>query len=460
MALMSPTDSMFLLPESRDQPMHVGSLQLFQKPPGADEDFLPELFQRMLRVTDVAPLFRKRAHRSVATLGQWAWQDDRGIDLEHHIRHSALPRPGRIRELLALASRLHSTLLDRQRPLWECHLIEGLEDGRFAVYTKLHHALMDGVSALALLSKASAHSADDLALRAPFLPLASSTSHEAEGGSGGGNPLLSLPGAAVGALGDVIGLGPTMLRLAERTIRDQAAGQGTGAPRTIFNGGITGARRFAAQSWPLERLRAVADAASLSLNDVVLAMCAGALRDYLIDLDALPEESLTAMVPVSLRGLGLDTSAGNAVGVIVTTLATDEADPARRMAAIGESMQQGKSTLEGLSVLQVSALSAVAMAPLALGSLFGVGRLLPVPFNLVISNVPGPREPLWFNGAQLDAIYPLSIPTDGQALNITVTSYVDNMEFGLTGCRRSVPHLQRLLGHLETALSGMERAVG
>jgi diacylglycerol O-acyltransferase / wax synthase len=122
-------------------------------------------------------------------------------------------------------------------------------------------------------------------------------------------------------------------------------------------------------------------------------------------------------------------------------------------------MQQGKAMLDGRSVLQVSALSAVAMAPLALGSLFGVGRLLPLPFNLVISNVPGPREPLWFNGARLDAIYPLSIPTDGQALNITVTSYVDNMEFGLTGCRRSVPHLQRLLGHLETALLGLESAV-
>jgi diacylglycerol O-acyltransferase / wax synthase len=456
MALMPPTDSMFLLPESRDQPMHVGSLQLFQKPDGADEDFLPELFQRMLQVEDVAPLFRKRAHRSLATLGQWAWQDDRGIDLEHHVRHSALPRPGRIRELLALASRLHSTLLDRQRPLWECHLIEGLEDGRFAVYTKLHHALMDGVSGLALLSKSSADSADDLELRAPYLPLERSTPPDREGG---GNPLLSLPGAAMGALGDAIGLGPTMLRLAERTIRDQAAGHGSGAPRTIFNGGITGARRFAAQSWPMERLRAVADAASLSLNDVVLAMCSGALRDYLIDLDALPDDSLTAMVPVSLRGLGLDTSAGNAVGVIVTNLATDEPDPGRRMAAIAESMLAGKATLDGLSVLQVSALSAIAMAPLALGSLLGVGRLLPVPFNLVISNVPGPSEPLWFNGARLEAIYPMSIPTDGQALNITVTSYVDNMEFGLTGCRRSVPHLQRLLTHLETSLSGMERAV-
>jgi diacylglycerol O-acyltransferase len=457
MALMSPSDSMFLIPETRDQPMHVGSLQLFARPDGADSDFMPDLFQRMLAVDEVAPLFRKRAHRSLATLGQWAWQDDRGIDLEHHVRHSALPRPGRIRELLALASRLHSTLLDRHRPLWEVHLIEGLEDGRFAVYTKMHHALMDGVSALALLSKASAKSPDDLALRAPYLPL-EHTERSRDGAAGGG--LAGLPGAAAGAVGDVLGLGPSMLRLAERTIRDQVAGQSAGAPRTIFNGGITGSRRFAAQSWPLERMRSVADAASLSLNDIVLAMCAGALRDYLIDLDALPDDPLTAMVPVSLRGLGLDTSAGNAVGVIIANLATDEADPARRMAAIGESMQQGKDMLDGMSVLQITAMSALTMAPLALGSVLGLNRFIPPPFNLVISNVPGPREPLWFNGARLDAIYPMSIPVDGQALNITVTSYVDNMEFGVMGCRRNVPHLQRLLGHLDTALSGLEQAVG
>lgn len=457
MALMPPTDSVFLLPETRDQPMHVGSLQLLHKPDGAGPDFLPELFQRLLTVDDVAPLFRRRAHRSLTTLGQWAWQDDRGIDLEHHVRHSALPRPGRVRELLALASRLHGTLLDRQRPLWEMHLIEGLDDDRFAIYTKVHHAMMDGVSALRLLSKTSAHDADDLALRAPYLPVESPT--PSRSGGSGADSLAAFPGAAIGAVGDLLGLGPTLLRLAERTVREQLTGPTAGAPRTILNGGITGARRFAAQSWSLERMRAVADAASASLNDVVLAMCSGALRDYLIDLDALPDASLTAMVPVSLRGLGLETSAGNAVGVIIANLATDQADPGSRLAAIGESMQEGKQTLDGLSVLQVTALSALAVAPLALSSVFGANRLLPPPFNLVISNVPGPGAPLWWNGARLDAIYPMSIPVTGQALNITVTSYVDNMEFGVIGCRRSAPHLQRILSHLDTALSGLEQAV-
>jgi diacylglycerol O-acyltransferase / wax synthase len=135
MALMPPQDSMFLIPESREQPMHVGSLQLFELPAGADRSLIRETYEELLSATDVAPAFRRRPHRSWATLGQWSWVDDEDIDLEHHVRHSGLPEPGRVRELLALVSRLHGTLLDRQRPLWEMHVIEGLAENRFAVYT-------------------------------------------------------------------------------------------------------------------------------------------------------------------------------------------------------------------------------------------------------------------------------------------------------------------------------------
>src|SRR5581483_6251060 len=170
MALMSPLDAVFLIPETREQPMHVGSLQLYRTPEGADRDFLTDTYEQLLAVEDIAPVFRKRPYRSVATLGQWAWHDDHDIDLEHHVRHSALPRPGRVRELLALASRLHGTLLDRSRPLWEMHLIEGLSDNRFAVYFKLHHAVMDGVSGLRLLQKVLSDDPSDTTLRAPYLP--------------------------------------------------------------------------------------------------------------------------------------------------------------------------------------------------------------------------------------------------------------------------------------------------
>lgn len=458
MALMSLQDAVFLLPETREQPMHVGGLQLFQRPEGAGRDFLNELHADLVAIEEVAPIFRRRAHRSVSTLGQWAWEDDSDLDLEHHVRHSALPRPGRIRELLALTSRLHSTLLDRHRPLWEMHLIEGLRDGRFAVYFKLHHAVMDGVHGLRLMQKSLKSDPDDMSLCAPYLPRDTAS-------SGGGFSPLALPGMLAGAardvVGDVIRLAPTALQMAERLVREQAAALPTVAPRTILNGPITGSRRFAAQSWPLERLRDVAKSAGVTLNDVVLAMCSGALRAYLDEQGELPDSPLLAMVPVSLalRSDGPESTHGNNIGAIIANLATDETDPARRLELISESVTEGKARLASLSRLSVLATSGISMAPIAMSAFFGINRLLPPPFNLVISNVPGPKQPLWMQGARLDAFYPLSIPTGGQALNITVTSYVDNMEFGLTGCRRHVPHLQRLLTHLETSLSDLEKAV-
>src|ERR1700722_183533 len=151
MAPMPVTDAMFLLAEPPEQPMHVGGLELFRLPPGADANWAHSMYEQMISSTEISTLFRRRPHRPPTSMGAWSWELDQDIDLEHHIRHSALPRPGRARQLLALASQLHGTLLDRHRPLWEAHLIEGLEGHRFAVYTKIHHALVDGVSALHLL---------------------------------------------------------------------------------------------------------------------------------------------------------------------------------------------------------------------------------------------------------------------------------------------------------------------
>jgi WS/DGAT/MGAT family acyltransferase len=154
MALMPFSDSMFLLAESREHPMHVGGLQLFRKPDGADPDYLRSLRDDLLKDDDIPELFRRRPARPVNTAGYLAWARDEDVDLDYHFRHSALPQPGRIRELLELTSRWHGTLLDRHRPLWEIHLVEGLQDGRFAMYNKIHHALMDGVSALRHLRRA------------------------------------------------------------------------------------------------------------------------------------------------------------------------------------------------------------------------------------------------------------------------------------------------------------------
>jgi diacylglycerol O-acyltransferase / wax synthase len=460
MRLMSPTDSMFLIPESRQQPMHVGSLQLFELPEGADRSLIRETYESMLEVTDVAPLFRKRPHRSVATLGQWTWVDDEEVDIEHHVRHSALPEPGRVRELLALTSRLHGTLLDRQRPLWEMHVIEGLEGDRFAVYTKLHHAVMDGVSGLRMLQRLLSESPDEAVPAAFWAPRERTKTSSSSGGNSGGS-LLAAPLAAAKGVTDLVRLTPTVLRLAEQSLREQATMLPLQAPRSMLNVPITGARRFAAQSWPIDTMRAVGKAVGASLNDVVLAMCSGALRAYMLELGALPDAPLVAMTPVSLRADDDSESTGNAVGTILCNLATDRDDAAERLAVIHASMQQGKDLFSGLNQVQATAISAAMMMPLLLSMApGGVSRIAPPPFNVIISNVPGPKRPLYFNGARLQGVYPLSIPTTGQALNITVTSYAGSMEFGLIGCRRSVPHLQRLLTHLDDALEELVKVTG
>jgi WS/DGAT/MGAT family acyltransferase len=457
-AFMPPTSSMFLVPESRDQPMHVGGLQLFETPDGAGPDYLTGLYRASIAETDVAPVFARRPYRSVATLGQWAWADDEDIDLEHHIRHSALPRPGRIRELLALASRLHGTLLDRHRPLWETHLIEGLNDGRFAVYSKVHHALMDGVSSLRLLERTLSRDPDDRDVPLPFSSRAVARRRPSPDGDREHAGLTALR-AGAHAVGDAVGLTPRLLSLAAGALREQSATLPGQAPRSMLNVPITGSRRFAADAWDLARIRAVGKAAGATVNDVVLAMCAGALRSYLLDQDALPDAPLVAMTPVSLRASD-DEGEGNAVGAALCSLATDRANAADRLVAIHESMVRAKAALAGLSQLQVSAISAAVMAPLLVSAALGAHRFVRPAFNVVISNVPGPREPLYWNGARLDGMYPLSIPFSGQALNITVTTYDGRANFGLTGCRRSLPHMQRLLPGLDQSLTELEEAYG
>lgn len=451
MGLVAAPDLPFLLTESRATPMHVGGLQVFELPEGAGPHWLREQYEAMVAYEDISPLFRKRPYRSWHTGYQWAWRDDDELDIEYHVRYSALPAPHRVRELLSLGSRWHGTLLDRQRPLWEFHLIEGLQGNRFAAYTKVHHAMVDGVSALRLLERWL--SPDPTATVPP--PWAARPRRERPPAPAG-NPLGAVVDVAKGVL-DVAGVGPALLHSARRALQEELAAFPFKAPPTMLNVHITGARRVAAQTWSLSRVRAVARASDATLNDIVLAMCAGALRTYLREEGDLPDEPLTAMVPVSLRTD--DSAEGNAVGAVLTSLATDTAEPSWRLARIKESMAIAKGSLQGRSPLQILALSAANMAPTPVVSMLGGGEGFRPPFNIIISNVPGPRETLYLNGARLQGVYPVSIPYHGQALNITLTSYGDNLEIGLTGCRRRVPHLQRLLLHLEEALEELERAV-
>jgi diacylglycerol O-acyltransferase / wax synthase len=452
---MPVTDAMFLLGEVREKPLHVGGLQLFRPPEGAGPDHAREQYRGALERGEIHPVFRRRPVRSMGGLGPWEWEDDHDLEREYHIRHSALPYPGAVRELLALVSRLHGTLLDRNRPLWEMHVIEGLADGRIATYNKVHHALIDGVSAMRWMTRSLSTDPDERDMPPPAaLPRRGSSS------SGSGSALAAVAGLARETIagGRAVGeAGITAVRALAHAVEDRAAALPYQAPRSMLNVPITGARRFAAQSWDMDRVKSVCSDRDASVNDVVLAMCSGALRRYLLDHDALPDHPLVSAVPVSLRSRDADEAGGgNAVGAVLCNLGTHLEQPEARLDMIQRSMRDSKARLEGLSPLAIILLSALSFGPVALGPLFRYPLLRKPAFNVVISNVPGPEQPLYWNGARLEGIYPVSIPYDGQALNITVTSYAGSLEFGLIGCRRRVPHLQHLLEHLEASLAELE----
>lgn len=448
MDLLNPIDAIFLAIESREHPMHVGGLQVFEPPPEATDDFVRELYDEARAATDVRPRFRRRQRRILGSFSSLVWSHADEVDLGYHLRRSALPAPGGHTELLDLVGRLHSGLLDRHRPLWEGRIIEGLSGGRFAIYVKVHHALMDGVSALRLLQRTLTDDPYDTRLRVPWTQ---------------GRPEI-LDDSAAGMWDQLrktlprIATGVGATTAATRALAEGQLELPLSAPPSMFNVPIGGARSVTVGSWPLDRIHAVRRATGATVNDVVLAMSAGALRSYLMERNALPDKPLTAMVPVDLRGGTDDESGGNLVAAVLCNLATDLADPAERLAAISASMRRSKEVFQQLPQLEAIALSALLMSPLGMTLVPGFEALPRVPFNLVISNIPGPRKPVYLQGARLDSNYPLSIPFDGQAVNITVTSTADTLDFGLVACRRSVPQLPRMIAHLEAALAELAYA--
>ena len=464
-AIIDPTSLGFLLAETRSQPMHVAGLQLFEKPAEAGEDFARQLFESALAVEEIAPLFKKRPMLSVGSLGQWVWAEDKQFDIEHHVRHNALPRPGRIRELLELVSRLHGSVLARERPLWEAHIVEGLADGRVAMYTKMHHALVDGISAMRLMQSVLSTDPDERDMPLYFDARAARRTGRAR--KEAERSLTDVPVSAlrtaVALSAEAAGLPGAFLKTLTKGIRNETSALSLHAPKSMFNVTITGSRRFAAQDWPLERLRAIAKASGTTLNDVVLAMCSGAVRAYLEELGKLPDSSLVSMVPVGLNSRGADSlsgGGGNAVGSVMVKLGTDLADPADRLESVHRSMRAGKEALESMTPNQIVAMSALGMAPSIIIPMLRLNGIVRPPFNLIISNVPGPKDTHYLNGARLTGTYPVSVPMQGMALNITCNSYAEEMCFGLTGCRRSVPHLQRLLTFLDEEIDALESAAG
>jgi diacylglycerol O-acyltransferase len=445
-------DAAWLFAEGRNTPMHVGVLATFALPADAPPGFLRELVARWRETREFAPPFNYRLR--LLPLPAWEELSADRIDLDYHLRHSALPAPGGERELGVLVSRLHSQRLDRTYPLWEAHLIEGLADRRFALYVKMHHSQIDGVGGVRMLRRVLSADPDRRHMPPPWQVGARGASRDP-----GGEPRADRGHAGLDAV-------PRIVAALGSTARDSIIGppplQGAApyrAPTTIFNGRVHGPRRFATQHYELQRIRTVAAAAGTTVNDVFLAVCAGAVRRYLQELDSLPARPLTALLPVSVRS-GDDGAVGNAISFVYSSLATDVADPMARLHAIHASTQAGKARLPAVTGAAMDAYTALLMAPYLGVAIAGLGGFGPPSANLVLSNVPGPAEPLYLEGARLAEMYPVSLLFDGQALNITVVSYAGQFNIGYTGCRDSLPHMQRLAVYSGEALAELEDAAG
>ncbi len=448
MRALGPIDQAFLWLERRQQPMHVGGLMLFKIPEDADKTFVQEVAARFKAVTPPVRPFNQR-------LEGMFWEDDDEFDLEHHFRHIALPEPGRIRELLAYVSQEHSALLDRAKPLWECHLIEGIEGNRFALYFKMHHAVVDGVAGMRIAQKSLSTDPNEKALT-PLWAVKRDKRPKEE------TTALSTLADTMTRLRHQASSVPKVAKELYQAIRasydkDPDYVSVFQAPKCILNQRVSGSRRFAAQSYDLVRIKVIGKALGVTINDVVMAMCAGALRSYLLELNALPEKPLIAMVPMSLRRD--DSDGGNQISMILANLGTHLADPKARLDIIHRSVQNAKDRFSRMSPSEIMAYSALVYSISGANLMTGIAPKLQA-FNVIISNVPGPKETMYWNGAELDGFYPVSIVLNGMALNMTLTSYVGKLEFGLIACRKALPSMQRLLTYLEDALDELEVVAG
>jgi diacylglycerol O-acyltransferase / wax synthase len=480
MKQLSGLDATFLAMETPSQFGHVSSLSIYARPENPGYEPLAEWRAQIARRLHLLEPLRRR----VVPVP---------FDLDFHVRHTAIPPPGGDEQLAELVARIIARPLDRARPLWESYVIEGLSDDRFAVLTKVHHATIDGASGAELLTLMLDRSPEGDPVPAPdrewrpervptqtevlnralanlarkpgrFLLLGARAAREL--GQATRNPVLvaianEWRASLRGPLGAVLNIG----RRRDEERDPPPPLPSLRAPRTPFNGSITPHRRFLFRSTSLEAVKGVKNALGATVNDVVMAMCAGALRSYLECHGQLPDEPLSAMVPVSIR-TGEETEKWtNRVSGLLAVLPTNEPDPVERVRKVHESMVAAKELFNAIPADTLTDFSQFpSPATFARATRMAVrlrlGQRLAPAANLVISNVPGPREPLYAAGARLLHYFPVSTIVDGQGLNITAQSYLDTLDFGLVSCRELVPDVHLIGDFIVDELEALTKATG
>jgi len=479
---LTSLDAQFLAVENGRTYGHVGSLCVYDPAtaPGG-ELTVKDLCRMVSERLHLLPPFRWKLVNVPLGIDLPYWVEDPDFDLDFHIRESAIPPPGDDQKLADTVARIFARPLDRSRPLWELYLIHGLPDGRVALLTKVHHAVVDGVSGNEILTVLLDPSAAGKELpprpagggRGERVP--SDLEMLARGAAGlplqPWRALKALP-TTLPALTEVPGANafPVVPALSKGLSRLRGlAGAPTGdsileitsarAPKTPFNGRISPHRRFAFGSLSLDAVKAIKNELGITVNDVVVTLCASAVRAWLLERDELPRTPLIAMVPVSVRGPDEAQTFGNKISAMIVPIPTDVADPRKRLLRAHELLRSAKANHAALPAsLLTDATSFIPPAVAALAARTTIDLLSRTrpPLNLVISNVPGPRDPLYCAGAELEKMFPVSVVVDGVGLNMTVMSYRDHLDFGIVTDAGQIPDAWPFMAHLEEALEELQ----
>lgn len=474
--MLDPLDSMMLTAELVSSPMHVAALLVLSPPTGEDAPTDPKAYVKQIyeetltAAVDVDRRLRRVPHSGVDTGFMWVWRDvmtgGRELDIRHHFQRRTLPKGSGMDGLWEMVSDLHGLRLERSAPLWMAYLIDGLPDGRFAFYIKIHHIVVDGVAGLQMITRSLSTDPDERGMP-PFFAAKSTHADQPAHRERRKPPMLI---SALRALTDAASAGveltakvvETHLATAVGSLMSRSIVAPFNAPHTRFNAKLGPFRATAGTSLERGRVRAIQEARGVTGNDVVTTVVAGALRTWLAERDELPERSLVGICPVTVRDRAnaAADSHGNQFGMGLCPLGTDIADAGERLALVHDGMANVKKQVAERGPGAMLVAMGPAIGPTILLPMLPFDTKVPPSFNIPISNVPGPQQSMYFNGAHVDELYPVSTIWDGMGLNVTVCSYADRISVGYVADRDLMPDIDTLIPLTRQSLADLEAAVG
>ncbi|MGA8249282.1 MAG: wax ester/triacylglycerol synthase family O-acyltransferase [Mycobacterium sp.] len=462
---LDPLDAAMMTAELLSSPMHVGAVLILSPPTDAGPDYVDELYGEALAGNEsIDPRLRRYPHRGVDTGGIWVWRDGDTVDMSQHCQRRSVS--GDHEAFWRLIGELDAERLDRSRPMWMSYLIDGLEDDRFAFYIKVHHTVIDGVAGFRMITDALSTDPKRRSMP-PFYADCRRESAPPPTSTGVMSRLVEPLRTLVGTTASSVGLIERVVSGELSTVVDSLVGHTTvlpfGAPYTRFNGRLGPERAVSAGSWAKNRIQAVQREAGVTANDVITAIVAGVMRHWLRDRGELPKQSLVAICPITVRNREHRTANdkhGNMFGLWLCPLGTDLDDPVARLDLIHRSMSEGKHWVAKRGSAASLLTIAGSIAATVIYPMLPFTPKIRTGYNLPISHVPGPQGEMYWNGAHIEEMYPVSTVYDGQTLNVTTCAYADRVGFGYAAGREVVPDIGALIPLTEQCLTELEAAVG